>query len=74
MNRTAVTSTDIESVGYNSETQMLEVEFKRNNRVYQYEGVSPEIYAALLRSTSIGAFFHTAIKNGGYSYKEIKDR
>lgn len=61
MDRTSVTSSNIASVGYDTVTWVLEVEFK-NGGVYHYAFVPPERYASLLRANSLGSFLHTEIK------------
>jgi hypothetical protein len=43
MERTPVTSTDILSVGYDPDQELLEVEFIRG-AVYQYSGVPVGVY------------------------------
>jgi hypothetical protein len=51
-----VESSFITAIGYNAETQVLEVEFKAG-RIYQYLDVPPETYAELMASESIGRGF-----------------
>ena len=62
MERTAVTSSNIASVGYEAETMTLEIEFN-NGRVYQYQGVPQEVYEALIQAGSKGSYFNANIKN-----------
>ncbi len=62
MDRTPVTSSDILSVGYDAETQALEIEFTRG-AVYQYSGVPQEVYDGILSADSKGKYFHANIKN-----------
>ena len=62
MVRTPVTSSSIASVGYDSATQILEVEF-HNGSLYRYEGV-PEIeYAALMAAESKGTHFNECVRD-----------
>jgi hypothetical protein len=61
MERQAVKSSNIKSVGYDAEAQALEVEFN-NGSLFQYEGVEPREYVAMLNSESVGKFLNTAIK------------
>jgi hypothetical protein len=58
--RTAVTSGAIRSLGYEESSQTLEVEF-RTGRVYQYEGVPAATYAWLLRVDNKGGFINRMI-------------
>lgn len=71
MNRTLVTSTDIASIGYDPQSQVLEVEFKKGGRVYRYDAVPPEAHEALVNSLSVGKHFAARIK-GKYAYREVK--
>lgn len=69
MERTPVTSTDILSIGYDTDNQTLEIEFIRG-AVYQYSGVPPSIYDGIMMADSKGKFFHANIKNA-YSYMKL---
>jgi len=60
MERTAVASGAIRSLGYEESSQTLEVEF-RTGRVYQYAGVPPETHAWLLRVENKGGFINRMI-------------
>ena len=62
MDRQLVRSSNIHSVGYEVETQILELEF-HSGGVYQYSGVSEVIYRGLMRATSRGSYFHQNIKD-----------
>ena len=65
-----VLSSNIDSVGYDANTNTLLVRFKRG-ALYGYEGITPDIYNGLLTATSIGKYFASVIK-GRYPYKEVK--
>lgn len=69
MERIPVSSSNIASIGYDTETQTLEVEFL-NGRIYQYFGVPVEIHEALMSAGSHGQFFNYNIKNQ-YPYDRI---
>jgi len=69
MKRTPVDSSSIVSVGYDSQGQVLELEFERGN-VYQYFNVPESVHKSLLAADSIGGFVNTEIK-GVYNYREI---
>ena len=62
MNRTPINSSNICSVGYETETTTLEVEF-HSTGVYQYSGVPDSVYQDLMLAASKGAYFHNHIKD-----------
>lgn len=62
MERTPVISSNLKSVGYDSGTSTLEVEFKKG-RIYQYQNVPPEKYSSLLDADSKGRYFNKNIKD-----------
>lgn len=61
MQRQAVTSSNLASVGYDDERQVLEVEFK-SGFVYQYEGVPKFAYSDMVSAESVGSYFNANIK------------
>jgi len=71
MERTPVKSSNLASVGYESSSSTLEIEF-HGGGIYQYDGVPQEIYDGLLSADSKGKYFHRNIKNGGYPYTKIR--
>ncbi len=71
MNRTQISSSNLRSVGYDQPTSTLEVEF-RHGGIYQYFDVPTARYAGLMSAHSHGSYFYQFIKNGGYSYRQIK--
>ena len=62
MERTNIKSSNIDSIGYDENKKVLEIEFKSGG-VYQYANVSKEIFAALMSASSHGGFFHAKIKD-----------
>jgi len=60
MTRTSVKSSNIKSIGYDSETKTLEVEFS-GERVYQYYEVPAELHAELMLAESHGSFLYENI-------------
>jgi len=62
MIRQPVSSSNIRSIGYDSESQTLEIEF-HNGSVYSYFDVPESIYNALMSASSHGSFFHRHIKD-----------
>jgi hypothetical protein len=69
LQRVAVTSSDIRSVGYGPESHILEVEFTSGG-VYQYFGVPPSVHASLMQASSHGTYFASHIKKV-YRYSKI---
>jgi hypothetical protein len=62
MERTFVSSSNIQSIGYDSDSMALEVEFN-GGALYQYQGVPQAEYEALMSAGSKGAYFNANIKN-----------
>jgi hypothetical protein len=62
MVRNPVSSSNLYSVGYDSVTRTLEVEF-HSGRVYQYFGVPNSIYVGLMNAGSHGQYFNAHIRN-----------
>lgn len=70
MERQPVSSSDLLSVGYEEESQILEIEFLKGG-IYQYYGVPIDIYNGLMNAGSKGSYFHQNIKKGGYSCNKV---
>lgn len=68
MERMAVSSSNLLSVGYEIETMILEIEF--NSGLYQYYDVPEYIYQELINSSSLGHYFNHNIKNN-FSFSAI---
>lgn len=68
MQRTAVQSSNVAEVGYDSSTLTLEVLF-HSGAMYQYFDVPKAVYDALMQASSIGAFLNSEIKS---SYRFAK--
>jgi len=66
MERKAVESSNLKSVGYDEEKELLEIEFK-NGSVYQYADVPEEIHEELMNAESKGRYLREKITKG-YSY------
>lgn len=60
MERIPVKSSFLHAIGYNPESETLEVEFK-SGRIYQYAGVTPETHKALISAESVGRYYSLAI-------------
>ena len=67
MDRVSIRSSNIESVGYDGDSETLEIEF--GNGVYQYSGVPEVIHSGLMKASSAGRYFHKNIKD---KYVDVK--
>lgn len=65
-----VSSSNVESVGYDEENQILYVRFLSGS-LYMYKNVNKPEYEALLSAPSIGSYLHRNIKNV-YPYERIE--
>ena len=62
MERTRVSSSNIRSIGYDVQDETLEVEFG-NGGIYQYFGVSQQLYERFMAASSKGKFFSAHIRD-----------
>lgn len=62
MDRQPVSSSNLASVGYDSGSETLEVEFK-NGSIYQYYNVPQVMFESLMQAPSVGSFFNANIRN-----------
>lgn len=69
MRRQPITSSVIQSIGYDPDSQTLEVEF-HTGRIYRYFKVPPPAVKDLIEAASIGETFNRNIRNR-YRYREI---
>ncbi len=69
MDRYSVVSSNLASVGYDPNSETLEIEFLSGS-VYQYYGVQKNMYDQLLQEPSKGRFLNTYIKNA-YAYSRV---
>lgn len=65
MNLIPVISSDLSEVGYNSNTQQLEIVFNSGG-VYLYSGVTSDEYQGLMNASSKGRYFHASIIHHPY--------
>jgi hypothetical protein len=70
MQRQYVQSSALESIGYDAQTNTLELEFKEHSGVWQYFNFKPSAYKRFRSSESLGNFFVTRIK-GKYPEKKV---
>lgn len=68
MNRQKVNSSNIVSIGYDHNSQVLEIEFIGGG-IYQYMNVSEDIYERLMNAGSHGRFLNDNIKEV-YQWKQ----
>lgn len=66
MERQPVSSSNISSIGYDQNTNVLEIEFIAGT-IYQYFDVPEYVWRGLMEAASHGSFFTQHIKNV-YSY------
>ena len=69
MHRMTVSSSNILEVGYEEDSQTLEVLF-RNDRVYQYFSVPRQVAEELMSAESLGQYLNQHIK-GVYRYARV---
>lgn len=69
MQRTAVKSSNVEAVGFDPASRILEVQFK-GGAVYQYLDVPAEEHRKLMAAESIGSYLHQSIK-GRFAFRKI---
>lgn len=69
MYRQSVVSSNVSSVGYDEDQQILEVQF-RTGAIYQYYNVPVSIYRGLMGASSHGSFLNKHIK-GVYGYNKV---
>ena len=69
LNRHQVGSSNISSIGYDSVTQTMEVEF-HSGSVYQYYGVPEPLHQQIMQASSKGQFLHQYIRNA-YPYSRV---
>jgi len=63
MERKAINSSNIASIGYSPDSETLEIEFLKTGKVYEYLNVPQFMYDRLMEAPSQGIFFNAEIKN-----------
>lgn len=69
MHRQPVSSSNIASIGYDPDAQILEVEFT-NGSLYQYLNVPEHHHAGIMAAPSHGTYLNTHIK-GTFPYQKV---
>jgi hypothetical protein len=70
MNRTPVSSSNLSSVGYDEDRELLEIEFN-GGRVYHFFDVPQKIHEELMNASSHGKYFNRNIEEN-YQYEQIE--
>ena len=71
MDVTAVESSTLATIAYDSSRELLQLEFN-SHAIYQYFGVPAAMHGALLDAPSKGSYFNRAIR-GKFRYIRISD-
>lgn len=71
--RVPVESSTIQVLGYDPESQVLEIVFRSTpDQVYRYSNVEPELFCELLNAPSVGEFFHDEIRdNDDHPFEKV---
>lgn len=69
MNRQSVESSNLASIGYDAENEILEIEFNHGG-VYQYFDVPENVYEELMNADSHGRYFVHNIKDD-YEFQKM---
>ena len=70
MEMLSVQSSNLKSVGYDDNQNLLYIEFKHGGK-YKYLNVDKSVYDKLLVADSKGKFFDQNIKKAGYKYLKV---
>lgn len=70
MQRERVVSSNISSIGYDEDRNILEIEFN-DGAIYQYSGVPEQEYKSLLSASSKGSYLNKHMK-GKYRYTQVR--
>lgn len=65
-----IDSSNIEAVGYDSDSQELHVRFLKSGETYVYYNVDEWVFQDLMRADSKGAYLNTNIKDQ-YQYSKL---
>jgi hypothetical protein len=70
LERVLVDSSMIKSIGYEENSETLEVEFSRGT-IYHYYKVPENFHSDLMSSESVGKEFSRVITKGGFKFKRM---
>ena len=65
-----MSSSNINSIGYDEKMKTLEIEFKSED-IYQYSNVSSDIHKSLMNDSSKGKYFYKFIRDK-YPTKKVR--
>jgi hypothetical protein len=68
--RVTIRSSVIPTVGYDTDREILEIEF-HNGAVYQYFEVPPHIHQKLVTADSPGTYFNANIRHADFKYRQL---
>ncbi|AWM38679.1 hypothetical protein GobsT_31320 [Gemmata obscuriglobus] len=72
---TAVSSSNVSAVGYDTAFKRLWVKFKSGD-VYAYESVPSHVYLDMLRAASVGSYLWRVVRANGtdslYAYAKVR--
>jgi hypothetical protein len=71
MNLVPVSSSNIRAIGYEPNTQTLQVEF-HNGSSYEYYAVPITVHAGLMAANSHGSYFDAHIKKASYRPQKLR--
>ena len=63
MDKQHVQSSNLKAIGYDADSNTLEVTFKKGTKPYYYQNVSQDQYDQLLNARSKGQFFNRFLKS-----------
>ena len=69
MKRQSVDSSNLASIGYDAENEILEIGFNHGG-IYQYFDVPENVYDELMNASSHGVYFSANIRND-YEYEKM---
>jgi hypothetical protein len=72
MRRTAVNSSSIASIGYDSQRRELEIEFRSSGDVYRYFDVPMEEFTEFMAAESKGTYLNQVFKLRSYPYVLVR--
>jgi hypothetical protein len=70
MQRDSVSSSNLASIGYDVNNEILEVEFLKSGDLYQYFDVPTNVYKELMNAPSHGVYFSANIRND-YKFEKL---
>lgn len=70
MDRIVVESSLIRTVGFDTLTSILEIEFC-GGKVYEYSNIPAAVYLELISAPSIGRYFNLNIRNAAYECRRL---